>query len=122
MQFHVSKRLVVFSCFLFTLFCGSAEAFKDRKFVHKEVVETLGVTKDNEMVIPHFTASTMKAENGGGVETEEQENKEDIDKPASNITEPTEKKLTFWSGFIDSLSMIFFVEFGDRVSYLHNLP
>eukprot|EP00826_Nyctotherus_ovalis_P003603 TRINITY_DN1073_c0_g1_i19.p1 TRINITY_DN1073_c0_g1~~TRINITY_DN1073_c0_g1_i19.p1 ORF type:complete len:332 (+),score=64.90 TRINITY_DN1073_c0_g1_i19:2-997(+) len=25
-----------------------------------------------------------------------------------------EEKLTFWSGFVDSLSMIFFVEFGDR--------
>jgi len=41
---------------------------------------------------------------------EEQKQKEE--------TEPTEKELTFWSGFIDSLSMIFFVEFGDRVSFI----
>ena len=33
----------------------------------------------------------------------------------TNPEKETEEKLGFWSGFVDSLFMIFFVEFGDRV-------
>jgi len=60
-----------------------------------------------EMLTNHFTqlkeAGQLQIESARDIETE----------PIN-----TEEKLMFWSGFIDSLLMIFFVEFGYRVLLL----
>lgn len=161
MRYHINKRLVELCFLLFMMLCTNVEGYKDRKFIHQEIVrnqqrimdrgnnfdpsertdmERLVVpltgtenTKENEDAAAagsngiYFGAKVKDhKENDEDVEKEKEKEKDkdekedDIgtNKTVSNITEPIENKLTFWSGFIDSLSMIFFVEFGDRVDFI----
>lgn len=79
---------------------------------------------DNEMnELPMFIENEKKDDPARKIAGDSDEKGElDVEEETEPKEEPQEddkkkgKELTFWSGFVDSLSMIFFVEFGDRVS------
>jgi hypothetical protein len=146
MKIRVDKRLAELCFLVLILLCGSVEALKDRKFIHQEIVENQQrVMNKNSLIITKEVIDTEKIQipivtekgnegddsalNGlnqkagdsdADIKGEETEDKEEEEKEKKEEKKnSTEKKLTFWSGFVDSLSMIFFVEFGDRVHFLY---
>ena len=74
--------------------------------------KTLYITQE---VLDEHYAHLVKSNKTNEVDSEP--NQSENDPPVNNTNNETkpEIKFTFWSGFVDSLSMIFFVEFGDRV-------
>ena len=108
MRIHINKKLAeVFFLFLLLL-CMYAEAQKDNKFVHQETLE------NQRRLMNKVETLDPTVEDRGSIATSAPEI---IVNETSPTTGKAEKKLSFWSGFVDSLSMIFFVEFGDRVNF-----
>ena len=107
MRFHMNKNLAEILFLVIMLLCMQAEAQRDNEFVHKETV----VNQHRLMEVTGTDPSSAIAA----------ANQTNIITPASNSTksnttkEDKDRAMSFWGGFIDSLSMIFFVEFGDRV-------
>eukprot|EP00826_Nyctotherus_ovalis_P065086 TRINITY_DN9559_c0_g1_i7.p1 TRINITY_DN9559_c0_g1~~TRINITY_DN9559_c0_g1_i7.p1 ORF type:complete len:301 (+),score=73.38 TRINITY_DN9559_c0_g1_i7:220-1122(+) len=133
MRMHVNKRFTEICFFILVLLCSSVDALKDRKFIHQEVIEnqhkamdrssselpreSLGIEK---IQAPVIGTKRAKGDDPAAGETvaEGGENdvapKEETEPKEEQQEKPAGKEFTFWSGFVDSLSMIFFVEFGDR--------
>ena len=143
MKISINKKLAELCFFILMMFCTNVEAYKDRKFINEEVVQNqqrlmdinnISPTKDSDL-IAHMEEPIIKIIDDIKSEEDDDDKKDDDKKDddkdttddvnnnnsTQNETNKTEKKLTFWSGFIDSLSMIFFVEFGDRVIFLSNI-
>lgn len=147
MRLHIDKKLAGLLLFILMLLCSKVEALKDRKFIHHEVVENQHriMNKDpnptNEQsdiakISPPLIGQedvekgeskvgNVLTNNKAKSDDEHEEHKDDNeekpkDDESQNKTTPATKELTFWSGFINSLGMIFFVEFGDRVTFLND--
>lgn len=141
MKLAVNKRFTEFFFFIFILSCSCVEASKDRKSIHQEIVENqqrimgkVSPTLPKEVTdikmneVPRFIENEKKdnsagktagdSDEKGEIETEEKKEDHEEDNKDDKKDKKKEQKLTFWSGFVDSLSMIFFVEFGDRVIFL----
>lgn len=136
MRIHIDKWLSGVLFFLLMMLCTNVEAYKDRKFIHQEIVENQQRLMDKNNPIPSESQKDMDQPltpivmNKEAKDDKGDDNAVDVSDPevdddekndnnlnSTNVTKPAEKKLSFWSGFVNSLSMIFFVEFGDRVSF-----
>lgn len=118
MRIHINKKLAQI-CFLILLFlCMYSEAQRDTEFVHKEIVENqrrLMGTEELEFQGRALEDRGSLATSGSNATTESTNSTENDPSKGSTAPANNTNKFTFWSGFVDSLSMIFFVEFGDRV-------
>ena len=107
MRLHVNKRLAELCFFVLMYLCMQAEASKDTEYIHQEIVANQ--RRAMEATSAHGELRLAATDRGSLAEM------------TANLTSPpaaqteTSKDLSFWTGFADSLAMIFFVEFGDRV-------
>jgi hypothetical protein len=107
MRLHMNKRLANLCFFVLMCLCMQAAASRDTEQGHQEILanqrRVLATTSANgELLTPT---------NDRGSVTEVTANATSI----PTTTEGAPADLSFWTGFVDSLAMIFFVEFGDRV-------
>ena len=108
LRWHINKQLANVLLFVLTMLMMRTEARKDVLLAQEETVA-------NQLRSMQPTSDILQKART----LEGRGSTEDVLR-SSNTTNGTTtkedaKKLTFWNGFIDSLSMIFFVEFGDRV-------
>lgn len=143
LRFLTSKKLLVLLFFIIIHLSNNVEASKSCKRVQREMIEneyrtprlekkTASIKKtapsleevaENEIVTGNIlmnkkTKAVTKNEGDNLNEkiTTDENNLENTATPTK--AETTKKKSGFWSAFGSSLSMIFFVEFGDKVIYL----
>lgn len=109
MRIQINKKLAEMVFLILMLLCMYAEAHKDTEFVHEETKVNLQKILDKTRVL-----DGIESEDRGSIATSGTESSSQNTTQETNTTKPA-KPMTFWSGVIDSLSMIFFVEFGDRV-------
>lgn len=102
MRLHMNKKMAELFFIVLMLLCMKAQAESDNEFIHKEVQKNQERLLATVGIEPPSLNSTATKDDTQGISP-------------SNANMNAEKELSFWSGFIDSLSMIFFVEFGDRV-------
>lgn len=112
MRLHMNNRLANILFFVLFFMCMNAQA-EDSKLIHRETIE------NQHRLMVESSRLLRDGDNNSGrgslTDTNVIVN--------SNITGDVDKNKKdngFMKGFINSLSMIFFVEFGDRV-HLHLL-
>ncbi len=115
MRIHINKKLAEIFFLILLLLCMYAEAHKDTEFVHQEIRENQQRLLDQADVVPAASNDRGSIATSGTVATQQNITNENNTTTAAEENKP--KEFTFWSGFVDSLSMIFFVEFGDRVFF-----
>ena len=89
----------------FYLICFTVLSFVESR------AKTLYITQ--EVLDEHYTRLAKSNETN---EVDSEPNESENDPPVNNTNNETkpEIKFTFWSGFVDSLSMIFFVSYGNN--------
>ena len=108
MRLHMNNRLANILFFVLFFICMNAKADTESKLIHKETIENQhrlmeeSLRSLNEVDVEGGRGSINDTvlNSTGGVE---------------NTSSKDKKDNGFWKGFVNSLSMIFFVEFGDRV-------
>ena len=92
----------------------NAKARDDKAFLHKETIENQRRFLGDELL------RSPPIDEGRGGLIEAKATNASIQNQTTNSTKPKPDNSGFWKGFVNSLSMIFFVEFGDRVCYSFN--
>lgn len=111
MRLHLNSRLAKMLFFVLFVLCMHTVAEKDTQMNHKETVENMQriVAESSRILETNETEDVKQSQNQTYNKTIEKENSTEALKAKDN---------GFWKGFVNSLSMIFFVEFGDRVYYI----
>jgi hypothetical protein len=109
----MNNRLANILFFVLFFMCMNTHA-EDSKLIHRETIE-------NQHRIMTESLRSLEDNNATGRGSTNETNVIVVNNNTKNDTGDKNKKDNgFWKGFINSLSMIFFVEFGDRV-YLYLL-
>lgn len=117
LQVQICSKLSALLFFVLLMMCRHAHAFKEMAENHLEVVRNQTKLLDSGGV--GLQPLDGGQSSGRILDDDDDEHKQNNSGEATtNGTSEDKISRPFWSGVIDSLSMIFFVEFGDRVRRL----